>query len=160
MALRTLASIYRRPRYLTLNIVAIGGYYLAYYELISYQNLGVFLSNVSEDLLYALVFTSSVLLTIAVYSIRNTQNNKARVSATAAGTVATLFGGVIGGCGCSVPIVSSIAVLGLSASEVVSLNNFLSDYQNWIFGAMIAANAVVIVYYLYRLSTSSCRIVS
>ena len=103
LPVRTLASIYR-PRYVVLNIAAFVVYYYAYLELIAYQNLGVFLSNVSEGLLYALVLTSSMLLTIAVYSIRNTRNNRASVSATTLGTVATLFGGVIGGCGCSVPV--------------------------------------------------------
>jgi hypothetical protein len=157
LPLMTLASIYR-PRYVALNIASALVYYLVYFELIAYQNLGVFLSNVSEDLLYALVLTSSVLLTVAVYSIRNTRNNRASVSGTTLGTVATIFGGVIGGCGCSVPVISSLAVLGLSASEVVSLNNFLADYQNEIFGLMVAVNVAVIVYYLFRLSSTSCRI--
>jgi hypothetical protein len=157
LPVRTLASIYR-PRYVVLNIAAFVVYYYAYFELIAYQNLGVFLSNVSEDLLYLLVLTSSMLLTIAVYSIRNTRNNRARVSATSLGTVTALFGGVIGGCGCSVPIISSLAVVGLSASEVVSLNNFLADYQNEIFSLMVVVNLAVIVYYLFRLSSASCRI--
>lgn len=157
LPVRTLASIYR-PRYVVLNIAAFVVYYYAYLELIAYQNLGVFLSNVSEGLLYALVLTSSMLLTIAVYSIRNTRNNRASVSATTLGTVATLFGGVIGGCGCSVPAISSLALVGLSASEVVSLNNFLADYQNKIFGLMVVANLAVIFYYLFRLSSASCRI--
>jgi hypothetical protein len=152
---RTLASIYR-PRYVVLNIAAFVVYYYAYFELIAYQNLGVFLSDVSEDLLYLLVLTSSMLLTVAVYSVRNTRNNSARVSATTLGTVTTLFGGVIGGCGCSVPVISSLAVVGLSASEVVSLNNFLADYQNEIFGLMVLGNLAVIVYYLFRLSSASC----
>jgi hypothetical protein len=158
LPIRTLVSIYR-PKYLVVNIVALVVYYYAYFELISYQNLGVFLSNVSEDLLYSLVLTSSVLLTISIYSIRNTRNNRASISGTTLGTVATLFGGVIGGCGCSVPVISSLAVVGLSASEVVSLNNFLADYQNQIFGFMVVANLAVIVYYLFRLSTASCKVI-
>ena len=157
LPIRTLASIYR-PRYVVLNIASFVVYYYAYFELIAYQNLGVFLSNVSEGLLYLLVLTSSVLLTVAVYSIRNTRNNRASVSGTTLGTVTTLFGGVIGGCGCSVPVISSLAVVGLSASEVVSLNNFLADYQNDIFGLMVVVNLVVIVYYLFRLSSASCKI--
>jgi len=154
---RTLASIYR-PRYVVLNIAVFVVYYYVYFELITYQNLGVFLTNVSGDLLYALVLTSSMLLTIAIYSIKNTRNNRASVSGTTFGTAATLFGGVIGGCGCSVPIISSLALVGLSASEVVSLNNFLADYQNDIFGLMVVANLALIVYYLFRLSSASCRI--
>ena len=157
LPVRTLASVYR-PKYVVLNVAAFLVYYYAYFELIAYQNLGVFLSNVSEYLLYPLVLTSSMLLTIALYSIRNTRNNNAKISATTLGTVATLFGGVIGGCGCSVPVISSLAVVGLSASEVVSMNNFLADYQNEVFGLMVLANVSVIVYYLFRLSSTSCTI--
>jgi len=53
---------------------------------------------------------------------------------------------------------AALALVGLNASEVVSLNNFLADYQNEIFGLMVVANLAVIFYYLFRLSNASCRI--
>ena len=155
--LRILVAVYK-PKYLLLNIVAFIGYYYVYYALISYQNYGLFLNNIPYGLLYSLVLTSSILITIAVYSIRNTRNNKARTTGTTAGTAVTLLAGVIGGCGCEAPLVLNLAVIGLSASEVVSLNNFLTGYQIQIFEVMIIVNVAVVIYYLYRLSSPSCKI--
>jgi uncharacterized protein YqgC (DUF456 family) len=153
----SLRDVYR-PKYILLNITLLPVYFVVYFALIAYQNGGDPSSVLPLYWIGGLVLTSSVLATIAIYSIRNTTNNKARVSASTWGTAAAIVGGVIGGCGCGAPLLLNLViVLGMSAGEAIALNNFLIDHQDPIFLALIAINIGVIVYYLNRLSTSACK---
>jgi hypothetical protein len=153
---RSLRDIYS-PRYILLNIVLLPVYFVVYFALIAYQNDGIPSSVFPFYWIGGLVLTSSMLATIAIYSIRNTMNNRARLSASSWGTTAAIAGGVIGGCGCGAPLVLNLVTIGVSAGDAIALNNFLVNYQEPIFLALIAMNIGMIVYYLNRLSTSACK---
>ncbi len=147
-----------RPRYVLLNLMALFAYYLAFTYILGIQGHGAVLFFIPLYLLYALVATSSIALTIAVYSIYNTRNNHARISASAVGTATTLAGGVIGGCSCATPILFGLTALGVSGSDIIALVNFMSAYQVLLFYFAIFVNMTVIAYYTNRLMASECRL--
>jgi hypothetical protein len=153
----SLRSIYR-PRYMILNLAVAAIYYYAFIYLVKLQNQGVLLFSIPMTVIYALVITSSILFTIAIYSINNTRRNQAKVSASTLGVATTIAGGVIGGCGCSAPLIFGLTAIGVSASSITPLYLFLADNSVPLFSALVLVNLAVIVYYLNKLSTASCRI--
>ncbi|MCL5427620.1 MAG: hypothetical protein M1321_00340 [Candidatus Marsarchaeota archaeon] len=153
----SLRGIYR-PRYMALNIAVAILYYYVFSFLIRYQNYGILLVNVPAYLEYAMIATASVLLTISVYSIRNTLRNRAKVTASSLSAVTLVLGGALGGCGCAQPLIMGLAAFGISSSSLFSANAVLTSYTAQIFIAMIAVNVALTLYYLNKLSTSSCRI--
>lgn len=152
-----LKSIYR-PGYAILNIAVALIYYYAFIFLVKAQNYGILLLSIPMWLLLALVITASVLFTIAIYSINNTRRNQAKVSASTLGVATTLAGGVIGGCGCSAPLIFGLTALGVSASSITPLYLFLADNAVVLFSAMVLVNLATLAYYLWKLSNPSCRI--
>jgi len=154
---RGLRDIYS-PKYILLNLALLPVYFVVFFALIAYQNDGIPSSVFPFYWIAGLVLTSSMLATIAIYSIRNTTNNKARLSASTWGTAAAVVGGVIGGCGCGAPLVLNVVAIGVSAGEAIALNNFLTNYQEPIFLTLIIVNIGMIVYYLNKLSTPTCKV--
>ncbi|MEM0149343.1 MAG: hypothetical protein QXW10_00395 [Candidatus Micrarchaeaceae archaeon] len=158
--MNTLKSIYRKPVYMALNIAAAAVYYLVYNYILSIQTnrVAVNIHLPPTYLVYLLVITSSVLLTIAVFSIKNSRNNQAKFSAGITGSFTAAFGGVLGGCGCTSPLLFGIlAPLGLG-SQFVSFDMFFVNYQIELFVAFILINIGLAAYYLNRLSNPKCAI--
>ena len=124
----SLKRIYR-PRYAVLNAAAAIAYYFLFSFLIRYQNYGILLVNVPAYLEYSMIATASVLLTISVYSIRNTRRNHARFTASSASAASLLFGGMFGGCGCAAPLIMGLATLGISSSSLFSVNALIAVYS-------------------------------
>jgi uncharacterized membrane protein len=155
--LSQLIAVYK-PRYIILNVAFAALYYIIFTALLSFQQQGMTAVFFPYYFIYILVITSSIVLTIAVYSIKNTRNNSAKVSATTAGTVTTLAGTVISGCGCSASVLFGLAAVGVSSSQIFAINDFLTANQPLLLSAMIAINLFVIIYYLNKLSKPSCRI--
>ena len=151
----TIRRIYA-PKYILLNVAAAIAYYLVLTYLISVQQYGLLLITIPVYLLYALAITASVAFTIAMYSLFNTRNNKAHVSASVTGTATALVGGVFAGCGCTAPIIFSLTAVGFTTSQVFALNNFISDNSGLLFLSMIAINLFVVIYYLNKLSKPGC----
>ncbi len=145
-----------RPSYAALNVATAVAYYLFFGFLIRYQDYGIFLVNVPAYLEYAVIITASVLLTISVYSIRNTRRNKAKFTASSVSAVTLILGGVLGGCGCAEPLLMGFAALGISSTTLFSLNSLISSFSVQVFFAMAAVNIAIIVYYLNKLSKQSC----
>jgi hypothetical protein len=153
----SLRSIYS-PGYIVLNLIFVFVYYLVFTFIIRAQDYGILLLNVPQYLVWILVISSSILFTIAVYSIRNTVRNQAKFSASTLGAVTTVAGGVVNGCGCSAPIIFSLSAIGLSSSQLIGLDDFLSQYSLALVGILVIINLVVILYYLNKLSNPSCKI--
>ncbi|MCL4379020.1 MAG: hypothetical protein M1160_01695 [Candidatus Marsarchaeota archaeon] len=148
---RALARVYR-PQYIALNIAVAAVYYLIFTYLIRLQNYGVLLITVPKPLIYALVITASMMLTIGVFTLRNTSKGRLGVKAGTAGAFATVFAGVISGCGCSAPLLYGITAFGLSIAEVSVANAFIVNYSIEIVSALIAINIVLIAYNSWKLS--------
>lgn len=142
-----------RPGYIILNIAVAAIYYLALIYLIRYQNYGVLIIAVPYPLIYALVATSSIMFTIGIYTARRTFRRRAGASTSAFGTAATLFAGIIVGCGCSSPILYSIAIFGLSIAEVSIVAAFIARYSAAIISAILVINVLLILYYSLKISS-------
>jgi hypothetical protein len=153
VALRT---VYK-PTYIIINIIVAIIYYFLITELVRYQNKGILLLTAPTPLIYALVISASIMFTLGIYAIKNTLRSKRQASASAIGTITTLFTSIITGCGCSAPLLYSITALGLSISEVSSLEVFLVKYTIPIISIMLAINVLLILYYLNKIS-KTCRI--
>jgi hypothetical protein len=154
---KSLKGIYT-PKYAAFNIAVAVVYYYLITFILSVQQHGIPVTPVPLYLIYALAAVSSVTLTIAAYSISNTRKNKAKISATSVSAATALAGGVISGCGCQAAILFNVLALGLGGGEATLINTIVSENAPMIFGALIAANLLVTVYYLNKLSKPSCRI--
>ncbi|MFI5412422.1 MAG: hypothetical protein ACHQX1_00860 [Candidatus Micrarchaeales archaeon] len=154
----TLREVYKRPTYIAINIVSIIVYYYLFVYLIKIQQQGLFFATIPDYLIYLLVITSSIALTIGLYSIKNTINNGAKELSTGIGTATALAGGVVGGCGCAAPLVLGLSVFGLNTTQTFALIDFISANQLILFSLMIAINFFVVIYYLNKLSEPSCEI--
>lgn len=157
-AKKLLLGIYGQPKYVLLNIAIAVAYYYLYTTILSYQDFGVALFLLPQYLLYALVATSSVLLTLAIYSVRNTRNNLAKGSSSAIGTATTAIGSVVAGCGCAGSFILGLGAVGITTTDAIALQNFVSANQFALTLSLIAINVVVLVYYIEKLSRPSCRI--
>lgn len=146
------------PKYIALNIAAAFVYYFALTYLISIQELGAVIIIVPIYLIYTLTISASVAFTISIFSIRNTRNNSAKVSASVTGTATTLAGGVITGCGCASPLLFSFTAIGVTTTQLFTLNNFISANQPLLLLAMIGINLFVVIYYINKLSKPTCKI--
>ncbi len=154
----TVVEIYRRPRYILLNIVSIIVYYYIFTVLISYQNYGILLIELPIFLIYAMIILSSILFTISIYAIKNTIRNQAKITGSATSIITILFGGIIGGCGCAAPIIYGLTAIGISLSTTSYLAYVINDYIVQIFLVILLIDAILILYYLNKLSYASCRV--
>lgn len=157
MIYRQLKEIYKL-RYLLLNLVLAFLYYLLITAILAVQAQGLPFTPVPLYLIYILSITSSVLLTIAVYSIFNTTRNAARFSATAAGTITALAGSIVAGCGCSGAILFSLMAVFLSSSQAFLINTIATENASLLLYIMIIINLSVIIYYIRKLSKPECKI--
>lgn len=109
-------------------------------------------------LIYLLVLSSAVLLTISLHSIKLSLSKLEEGSVSATSLITTIFGGVAAGCNCSVPILSSVLyVLSFNAATVSTVTAFVGNYQIEFFCAFIVLNFYAIYYHLGKLS-HSCTI--
>ncbi len=145
------------PRYLALNLVLIGIYYLVFDFLIRYQNYGLFLSAVPVYIEYLTILTASILLTVSIYEIYHVKRQLEELSAGSASIITLILSSVFGGCGCATPIIFGLTALGISSTELFSVNAILSGYIIWIFYVLLVVNAVLILYYLNRISTGPLK---
>lgn len=153
----TIKNIYK-PKYVALNLLLGVAYYALFLYLAYIQGGGaVMLLRTSWILIFALVATSSVALTIAIYSIANTRRNQAKSSGTAV-SLGTLVTGT-GLCGCTTTFPAVIAAgIGVSSTGVYALGGFLKNNSPYIFSALIILNLFVIGYYLDKFSNRECRV--
>ncbi len=156
-AAAVLKRIYK-PKYLALNAAVFGLYYLIVKYLLSIQQKGIPISSVPVYLVYALVASSSIALTIAVYSIFNTRRNSARITASSVSAATTLAGGVIAGCSCQAAILFNVLAISVGSGEAFALNTLISENAPYIFGAMTLINLLLVVYYVQKISTGRCSI--
>lgn len=149
---KRLVAIVTKPIYLAVLIVAAIIYYYVFYYLITSSNYGLFLLTIPVYLLYALVITSALLLTIAVSSIHGGIKYGRAITGSVSGSIILLAGGTIASCACTVPIfVSLLYILGATVADVTLINFYISTYQLYILGALILANLALIYHYLGRL---------
>jgi predicted small integral membrane protein len=155
----TLRSIYT-PRYMAFNAVSALVYYLAitYINTLQERGLSLFLGMPVIEV-YALAVTSSIVLTISVYSVWNTIRNNVKVSGSLLSVATTALGSMFVGCGCSASFLfAGLVGIGFGAAGVFALTNTLAVYKVEFVALLIGINLFATIYYLNRLSRPSCRI--
>lgn len=156
--LSTLRKIYTR-KYIAVNIIVFVAYYLlARYLIISQEKVFLIVNPLLFYLMYVLILSASITLTIAIYSIGNTRRNMAKFTATGVSAITALVGSVIVSCGCAVPILFSLAAIGISSAGIIALNDFFSKYALFLVLTFIFLNLLLTIYYLNKLSKPHCEI--
>ena len=145
---KKIISIYK-PRYILLNAIIAVLYYAVFQFLLHYglhYGIAFAFTNVPLYLMYALVITSSVLFTVAIYSLVHNRKSK-RLGALngGVGTAMPAVGSFIAGCGCHGLALLALFSAVISTSEAISVVDFLQAYQVPLFAMLIVLNLVLIV---------------
>ncbi|MEM0201645.1 MAG: hypothetical protein QXR73_00510 [Candidatus Micrarchaeaceae archaeon] len=153
-------SLYvKKPKYIALNLAAFLAYYFIMEGIVLFDNKIILFNNIiSEYIFYLIAITSSVLVTLAVYSAFNTRNNNAKLSAPVSGSVIALAGSFAVSCGCSFSALSYLAVIGLSAGSIISLDTTIANYETPIMFVALILNIAMLGYYANKLSKPVCVI--
>jgi hypothetical protein len=152
--LQSLVFLYSSWTTLLTNVVLFVGYYLFFYEVMSYSNLGLFLITIPYYLLVVLVFVSSCSATVALSFLRISRRRKS-IAGMAESSIGVAVGAFVASCSCSLPLLAPVLYfIGLNAIEVSGVISFLASYQTDILGVIILINTVAIYYYLRLVSQS------
>lgn len=149
---RSLKQVYKKE-FLALNAALAISFTALFYYMQSLQQFGPAIGAMPFYMVALLALSSSVVLTIGIYFIKaGSFSMKTQIGTTGIGAIIPVLGGIIGGCGCTAPILFGLVAIGVSSSDVVVLDNFISAYQFPIFAVMIGINLFVTMYYLNRIS--------
>ncbi|MGC9204764.1 MAG: hypothetical protein ACP5FN_00580 [Candidatus Micrarchaeia archaeon] len=156
-----LKDIYSSYSYIAETVVGAAIYYLFYITVVGSQGIFLFITT-PIYLIYLLIITSAILLTIATFVIR--KSAKAIRSAYAGGAyslLASVFGGLIASCGCEMPFFTAfLYLIGLNALEITGFISFVNSYKIYIVSAFIIANVFLSYYYLGKATPSFDKKVS
>ena len=158
MRLYDLLTRVYRPKYIALNIAAFAVYYAVAIGIAKFSNGVVIFAPYTNVLFYAVLATASILLTLSVYSIRNTRRNAAKYSASTFGTLTAVGGGLFLGCGCQAPILFSVFSIFVGSANALGADVLISDYELPLLLALLFINAAIISYYLRKLSQPACSL--
>ncbi len=151
-----LTMVYK-PKYIALNLLLGIAYFALFLYLAYIQGGGAVMLRTSGILIFGLIATSSIALTIAIYSISNTRRNQAKTSGTAM-SLGTLVTGT-GLCGCTTTFPAVIAAgIGVSSTGIYALGGFLKNNNPYIFSGLIILNLFVVGYYLDKFSKRECKV--
>lgn len=148
-----LGIIFTKPLYVITTLIALAVYYGVFYYLILASNKGVFLVTAPIYLIYLLIFSSALLFSVSVYSVEKALRTRySGIEGGLLSVVTSAFGGLIVGCSCYAPIVSSILyAVGFGTLQVGTALSFLSGYQLELLLVFVALNVVFISYQLGRI---------
>ncbi len=151
--LSILKDIFSKPLYLAILVVAAVLYYFLLYTIIYMSSFrGIVILTVPVYMFYLLVITSAILITISIYGIRKRIAIK---DATAGGVVSVVMpsvGGLVAGCGCSAPLLSSLLIPVLGSIGAEGILSYLSAYNVYILGILTVINLLLVYYQLHLLS--------
>ena len=140
------------PKYAALNLALGVAYYAVFWSLAYIQGGNAVMLYIPIYLILLLVASSSILMTVTVYSIRNTRKNNAKLSGTATSASTLLLGS--GLCGCTTTLLPTLALaVGAGTPAVYALSSFLKNYDVEIISALIVLNMIVLAYYINKLSS-------
>jgi hypothetical protein len=145
-----LRKIYSMP-YILLNLVILLVYYVVVEKIVALQQFGLIFITAPAYLIILLVVSSSILMTIAAYTIVQSRKAKNLGYGGAVGSCATaVVGGVMSGCGCQGAILYSALAIVAGSGEAFSINTVFSEHIGLILGALVIFNIAFIVYSLGR----------
>ena len=156
--LAVLKSIFTRPAYIFAAFASAIIYYYIFYYVIIRSNSGLFFITVPAYLVYTLIASAAILLTIGVYSIHLSLKATKPIYGSAAGSATAVIGSVVASCGCTEPIFATILyTFGFNSIAVSSFISTVSRYQSTILMLFILLNLILIYRYTTALSRS-CKI--
>lgn len=140
---KKLKGIYK-PRFVLLNVIVAISYYAVFQFLLHYGIAFAF-TNIPLYLIYSLIVTSSILFTVAIYSLAHNHKSK-RLGALngGIGTAMPAAGSFIAGCGCHGLALLALFSAFISINESISIVDFLQAYQVPLFAMLIVFNLVLI----------------
>ena len=134
-------SIYNK-KYIVLNIAL---FFLFYFLItLPYYLVRYLLETANPMLIILLAITASISTTIAISSVIKTRLTKALTPSIS--TITVISSSLVASCGCSVSLLSGLAVLGLTATQILSLDTFLANFNNYILLIFILINIALIFY--------------
>jgi len=152
------AGLYRKLRgvysgwYLLLNLTILLAYYVIIERLLAIQQFGVVFSAAPAYLVVLLAVSSSVLMTVAVYTVMRTRKGRALgYEEGAASGVTALLGGIMSGCGCQGAFLYSGLTILVGSGEAFAVNTVFAEHIGIVLGALTIFNIAFIVYSLGRL---------
>ncbi len=145
--LETFKAIFRKKFYLAELFIGFFAYLLIFI-LIMHTNKFIIINSEAELLIGTLIVTSSFILTIATYIIRNSAKPSGYAGSIYS-LLASIFGSFLASCGCQAPLLMTILyTIGLNAIEATWFMSVIASYNNYILLAFIAINLLLIYYYL------------
>ena len=124
-----------------------------YYYIFTYiEAASFFMLTASIWLIYALIISSALLLTVGIYSIRKLfARAKVNAGAVPMSAVTAVLGSMMS-CGCSYSLFGPlVGALGISSAEVASINGFELLYGNYIVALFAVANLAFLTYAIRRI---------
>ena len=151
----TLKEIYK-PRYVGLTFALGIVYAIAFWYSAYLQGGDAVMLYIPIYLVFLLIVSSSILMTVAVYSMKNRRRNNIKTTGTAASAGTVILGS--GLCGCTTTLLPTIALaIGVGTPTVYELSSFLKNYNVEIISVLIIINVAVLAYYLNKLSNFTSR---
>lgn len=138
-------------------IIAILGsilYYFIFSYLISVSSYGAFVFTAPLYLIYILVISAGILLSVSAYVLRRSIGGLGLgASDSAASALTAITGGFVAGCGCSAPaLYSLLSLLGVSAAEALGITYSINQFQIPALLLLTAINILLIYYNLGKIS--------
>lgn len=154
--LNGIIAIYKRPGYIILNILILMVYYYLITSIIRYQDMGILIFNVHIWILYLLIISSSFLTTISIFSFINIRR-RSQLLGTPVGALSIIAGGILGGCGCSAPLLFGLISIGITTSSLIYAIDAVSSLSNYLFLSIVIINVIFIVYYIRSIDAYYCK---
>ncbi|MGC8586671.1 MAG: hypothetical protein ACP5K9_00030 [Candidatus Micrarchaeia archaeon] len=142
-----LKTIYSSYFYWAATAIAAIAYYFFYMFVISTEH--ILFVQAPMLMVYLLIISSSVLLAVAIYSIRQLVHVSRSVATGGWSVFASAAGTALISCGCESPIIAPMLyLLGLNALEVSSMLSYIAAYQAYLLAALFVLNLAILYYSL------------
>ncbi|MGC8662254.1 MAG: hypothetical protein ACP5RT_00490 [Candidatus Micrarchaeia archaeon] len=143
----TITDIFKRKFYLAELVVGFFLYFLIFSTILQINRF-VILNGLSEFLSGILILSSSILLSITTYIIRNS-TKASGYAGSLYSLIASAFGSLFASCGCQATLLMTfLYTIGLNAIEASWFLNIVSSYNNYVLVFFVLVNFLLIYYYL------------
>lgn len=152
--------VLRESKYAMLCLIIFTVYYLVFRYLITSSNDGLVLITIPSYLVFALIGSASILLTLSVHSffLILPHNRKNGVPSGIFSSFSVFIGGIAAGCACQAPILYGfLYFVGLNSLEASGLVTSFADHEVAIIEAMVAINMILIVLFSRRIQ-KNCKL--
>jgi hypothetical protein len=153
-------SLLKSPTYLAIMTAGALLYFLIVYRLIIASNYGIFLVTVPIYLVYIMVASAGLLLSLAVFSIKTALVGRASsVSEGAFSAILPTVGGLVATCACSYSVLAALlAFFGINAFEISGIVSGIALYQLWLIVAIVIINLLMVFYYSGKVAAAECKL--